>query len=136
LNPKKANSLAKEVAEKLNVEETLVKDLIEFYWVEVRKAIVNLKHYNIHIDGLGVFRVKAWKIDEIKKMYENVIAKYKSQIDSGEKITMQKFAIMKDFEKKLQALNDVQKIIDADENKRKQIKQKRYEIINKNNLEK
>ena len=56
--PKKASKLYKEVAEELDVEETLVEDLTEFLYKKVRQHLSNLTYPRINVEGLGHFMTK------------------------------------------------------------------------------
>jgi Rps23 Pro-64 3,4-dihydroxylase Tpa1-like proline 4-hydroxylase len=75
LRPKKAKQLLPEVAEKVDLPEQAVKDIIDFYWQEVRKSLSSLKHSRVHITNLGDFTIKHWKLDDritmIEKFKEN-----------------------------------------------------------------
>ena len=64
LNPKKAKDLISEVANELQLSETLVNDIIIYYWQEVRRSLSGLKNSRIHITNLGDFVVKHWKIKD------------------------------------------------------------------------
>ena len=56
--PKKSSKLYKEIAEELQIDETLVEDFIEFYYKNIREQMTLLKHPRINVDGLGYFVVK------------------------------------------------------------------------------
>ena len=75
MRPKKAKQLLPEVAEKVDLSEQAVKDIIDFYWQEVRKSLSSLKHSRVHITNLGDFTIKHWKLDDritmIEKFKEN-----------------------------------------------------------------
>ena len=75
MRPKKAKQLLPEVAEKVDLPEQAVKDIIDFYWQEVRKSLSSLKHSRVHITNLGDFTIKHWKLDDritmIEKFKEN-----------------------------------------------------------------
>jgi hypothetical protein len=64
LNPKKAKDFISEVADELQLSETLVNDIIIYYWQEVRRSLSGLKNSRIHITNLGDFVVKHWKIKD------------------------------------------------------------------------
>lgn len=132
MNPQKAKEFVKPTAEELEVSENLVKDLINFYWKEVRNTISNLIHYNVLLVGLGSFRIKTWKIDSEIEKHKKIIASYKKAIDGGEFITMQRFASMKEYESRLQNLERVKKIIDKDELKKAEVKKKKDEYYREN----
>ena len=131
MNPKKANKLIKPAAEATNCNETLVQDLVEFYWADVRKALVEMKSHNIFIQNLGTFKIKSWKLSEARKKYETMI-KYYEERQITNKMTFQRFSILKDKQSKLDCINKVQKMVDDDKIKKQQIKQKRNGITKTN----
>ena len=75
LNPKKAKQFIPHVAEELSLQESLVEDVISYYWQEVRKSLSKLKHNRVHITNLGDFTTKHWKlndkIQQLEKWEEN-----------------------------------------------------------------
>lgn len=64
MKPKKAKEFIPEVAKQLLLSEELVKDVIDYYWAEVRKSISTLSSSRVHLTNLGDFVIKHWKIDE------------------------------------------------------------------------
>ena len=75
MNPKKAKQFIPHVAEELSLQESLVEDVISYYWQEVRKSLSKLKHNRVHITNLGDFTTKHWKlndkIQQLEKWEEN-----------------------------------------------------------------
>lgn len=75
LRPKKAKEFIPDVAEQLNLSQDIVKDVVDYYWREVRKSLATLSHSRIHVTNLGDFVTKHWKIDEkigvLEKWEEN-----------------------------------------------------------------
>jgi nucleoid DNA-binding protein len=75
LRPKKAKDFIPEVANNLDLCEDLVKDVVNYYWQEVRKSLSTLSHSRIHVTNLGDFVTKHWKVDEkievLEKWEEN-----------------------------------------------------------------
>ena len=75
MNPKKAKQFIPQVAEELSLQESLVEDVISYYWQEVRKSLSKLKHNRVHITNLGDFTTKHWKlndkIQQLEKWEEN-----------------------------------------------------------------
>jgi nucleoid DNA-binding protein len=75
LNPRKAKELIPQVAEELSLPDSLIEDVITYYWQEVRKSLSGLKHNRIHVTNLGDFVTKHWKIDDkinqLEKWEEN-----------------------------------------------------------------
>jgi len=70
LRPKKAKEFIPEVASQLLIQQTIVEDVINFYWQELRKSLSSLKHQRIHVSNLGDFTIKHWKVDDKIKMLE------------------------------------------------------------------
>ena len=69
MKPLKAKDFIPEVAESTDLPKDLVKDVVDYYWQEVRRSLSSIKHQRIHLTNLGDFTVKHWKLDEkIKKV--------------------------------------------------------------------
>lgn len=124
MNPKKPSEITKMISE---TDHKLVSELISFYWKEVRKSLSNCKGANIVIEGLGTFRAKSWKLPDVITETEKMRDKYKAIVDAQTPITFQKFAILKDYEEKLEQLNALKVMIEEDELKKQQVKDKRNE---------
>lgn len=122
--PRKTVELIKPTAEATNVSIELVQDLLSFYWIEVRKAIIEMRGHNIFVDSLGTFRMKFWKVPEVIEKYERMIAYYeKKQVEN--KISFQRFAIMKELQIRLERVNSVHVLIKQDLVKKQEVKEKR-----------
>ena len=111
MRPKKAKLFIPDVASKLDLPESLIEDLIDYYWGEVRKSLSGLKHQRIHITNLGDFTLKHWKLDEKIQMLE------KWEENNKQKGIQQVQARFKNAEK-VYDLKNIQKII-QEENQRK-----------------
>lgn len=70
MKPKKAKEFIPCVAKELELSESLVEDVVTYYWQEVRKSLSLLIHSRIHVTNLGDFVTKNWKIDEKIKILE------------------------------------------------------------------
>lgn len=70
MTPKKAKEFIPEVATETDVSIEAVKEIITFYWENVRKSMSSLKHSRIHLTNLGDFTVKHWKLDDKIDMLE------------------------------------------------------------------
>ena len=135
MNPKKPEHLISPVAKKLDVAEELVEYVIEAYWKAVRHALTSCESNYIMLHGLGTFKAKSWKIPDLERRYQSVTGKYRAMVDSGQKISFQKFAIMKELEERLEELNKLKSLIEEDNAKRLIIKQKRNAKQVEDNLE-
>jgi hypothetical protein len=63
LRPKKAKEFIPILSNQLSLPASLVEDIIDFYWEEIRKSLSGLKHQRVHLTNLGDFYIKHWKID-------------------------------------------------------------------------
>lgn len=63
LRPKKAKEFIPNVATDLSLPVSLVEDIVDYYWQEIRKSLSGLKHQRIHLTNLGDFTIKHWKLD-------------------------------------------------------------------------
>jgi hypothetical protein len=70
LRPKKAKEFIPYVADSLQLSEDVVKDVVDYYWREVRKNLSTLSHNRVHLTNLGDFTIKHWKIDDKIDMLE------------------------------------------------------------------
>lgn len=64
MKPTKAKELLKDLAQELNQDEDLVRDVVNFYWRDLRKQVSSLKHCRVHVTNLGDFVVKHWKLEQ------------------------------------------------------------------------
>ena len=71
MKPLKAKDLIPQVAEKLELPVETVKEIVSYYWQEVRRNLSSLKHPRVHITNLGDFLVKEWKLDNKIKTMES-----------------------------------------------------------------
>ena len=68
--PKKAKEFYKATAEQLGISEDLVRDAVEMYWADVRKALTEMQFHAIFIDKLGTFSAKERRLQEALEQYE------------------------------------------------------------------
>ena len=73
MTPKKVKTIIKKTSDDLNISESIVDDVISFYWKQVRESIVEVKSNSLKINGLGTFNVKSWKLKGIIDKYEKNI---------------------------------------------------------------
>ena len=111
--PRKPKDLYKQVAEDMNISETLVDNFMTFYYKEVRKNLTELKYSKINLDGLGVMTVKP-------KTVEGLINKYTCRFDKLNTDTFASYFNKKRIETKLDRLNNIKSILDQE----KQLKEK------------
>ena len=118
-------------AEAMGVSEELVKDLVGFYWGEVRKALVDMKGPIIVVEAIGTFEVKHWKIADLITKYDHYLTKYK-ELAQENKLDFRQFAIQKEIELKKEKAVKLKELVDTDAERKKLVKQKRDDYISKN----
>ena len=64
MRPKKSKDFLPEVASELSLPEDVVKEVVLYYWQEVRRSLSSLKHPRVHVTNLGDFTIKHWKLDD------------------------------------------------------------------------
>jgi nucleoid DNA-binding protein len=77
--PKKPEKIIKQVSEDLDLAETMVDDIVSFYYKEVRKTLSNLEHIRVDVVGLGNFVIKKGSVEKMTKKYQNLMNKYDTQ---------------------------------------------------------
>lgn len=125
MKPKKTKILIQKTAEMTGLNEKLVDDFTSYYWNEVRKSMVEMKGHRVFVEGFGTFYSKEWKVAILKNKLEDIIASYNKMILTN-RMSYQKYAILKDTELKLETIINLQKMIDADKIKKLKVKEKRY----------
>lgn len=133
MTPKKVKTIINKTSEDLNISESIIDDVISFYWKQVRNSIVEVKNDSLKINGLGTFNVKSWKLN-------GIIDKYEKNIKSLEKynnkyMTFQRHAILANTKKRLEKLQALKEKINKEKLRKKEIKEKRKEYVNNKNLE-
>jgi hypothetical protein len=111
--PKKPNLLYKQVAEDLDIPESLVDAFITFYYKEIRKNLSNLSHTKINIDGLGQMVVK-------EKTIDGLINKYTNRVNKATTNTFSNYFNKKNLEGKLEKMHNIKTVL----NEERAIKQK------------
>ena len=71
MNPKKAKTLYKEVASDLALDESLVKDVLDFYWSSLRKQMSNLTAVRLDVMNLGTFEIMPKTLNKCIESYKN-----------------------------------------------------------------
>ena len=126
--PKKATKLYTQVSEELGVNATLVEDLIECFYKDVRQNLSNLTHPRLNVEGLGHFAIKPGSV-------RKAIPRYQKSLEEHDTSTFGAYYNKKMVESKLEALIDIEKKISQQEEKKEQFKQEKYEGKSKGNLE-
>lgn len=127
MNPRKSNKLYKEVSEDLDVSETLVRELVEFYYNEVRQLLSNLTEPRINIEGLGQFVIKPYLV-------RKAIPRYTKSLENHDTSTFAAYYNKKGIETKLELLIQMEEKIVEQELKKVNFKKTKYESSTEDNL--
>jgi nucleoid DNA-binding protein len=103
--PKKPQVIIKQVAEDLNLSESLVDDLISFYYKEVRKNLSSLEHPKVNLVGLGDFIILKRSVDRLTTKFINLSKEYNTD-------TFKNYHNLKVAESKLERLAHATKNIE------------------------
>ncbi len=128
MNPKKSNKLYKEVAEELNVSDTMVEETISFYYNHIRQMLSSLSEPRINVEGLGHFVVKT-------KLVRNSIPRLTKSLENHDTSTFAAYFNKKGVETKLEQLLLLEKKIAAQEEKKETFKKLKYGNITERDLE-
>lgn len=125
--PKKASKLYIEVAEDLNVSESLVETFIEAYYKEARECLIQLKYPRINMDGLGHFVAK-------KGLVKLTIPRIQKILENHDVSTFKAYYRKKGLELKLDQLILLQQKIIEEETRKELFKKTKDESSTKDNL--
>lgn len=127
LHPKKAKRDVGNVANELGLSESVVKDVVDYYWREVRRSLSSLAYPRIHITNLGNFTIKHWKLDDM-------IDKHEKFEESNKQRGMQQMTARFKTAENLFALRNMKRLIDEEKDRKELVKvtkQLDYEIKQK-----
>jgi nucleoid DNA-binding protein len=123
--PKKASKLYRQVAEEMNVEETLVEDFVEFLYKNVRSCLSNLSYPRINVEGLGHFNAKAgWVRKSIDRSTKG--------LEKHDTSTFGAYSKKLRIEEKLDLLIELERKIALEEQRKLNFKIEKNEFINTN----
>lgn len=129
MNPKKPKDFIKPTAEVLQHPESLVDDIVSFYWSTVRKALTEFKGPSITVPNLGTFKARYSKLDKIEHKYQTYLEGLVPEKMTFNKHTMQNTALQK-----LEGLRRMREEMQEEYNRKLEVKRKRkeYEARNQN----
>jgi nucleoid DNA-binding protein len=123
MNPKKANKLYKPVAEELQVDESLVEDLVEFMYKNVRQNLTGLTYPRINLEGLGHFTARPFSVKRGIERAQKVLLNHDTS-------TFSAYHNKKQLDVKVKALIKLEEMINAEEERKQQFKTKKNETNN------
>jgi nucleoid DNA-binding protein len=120
LNPKKSKTALKGLHDDLSLEESLVVDILDFYWRHVRKSIISAEHPRINIENLGVFQVKEKSLDKTISKYEFAINKLGTE-------NFTKYARYDNMKSRLDVLQKLKEEVTIEKQRKHKIKSTKYD---------
>ena len=131
MSPKKPKEFIKPTSESLGLSESLVDDVVGFYWSAVRKELSDLDYPRLTVTNLGTFKVRYNKIEMIQNKYNF----YLNNLES-DRLTFNKHSIQNTSKVKLEKLELIKKQMDNEYNRKQEVSLKREEYVNNKTLEK
>lgn len=126
MNPKKAKQLSSITAKELNQDQELVDDILDFYWLKVRKMLGNIEHPYIRLPNLGTFNIR----------YNNLLRKIKfieKSLQQPAPSSFLKYTVYNILKEKMVRYQEAKGIVEEYINKKNQHKDAKK---NKKSLEK
>lgn len=128
MNPKKAKTLYNEVATDLNLDENLVKDVLDFYWSSLRKQMTNLTSPRLDVINLGTFEV-------MPKTLQRCITAYEEYSKMPVPKTFTKYQAYSVIEGRLKRLLEIQEELNSYSEIKQTVIEKRYGKQDQEHLE-
>lgn len=119
MNPKKPKVLLESLYLDLDLDKNLIIDIIDFYWLNVRKCITQVTYPRIGIENLGSFELKI-------KSLQNTIDKYQNALDKTDTSNFRKYSKYMAIKNRIEVLENSKTIILEEKQRKKQIKTNRY----------
>ena len=119
MNPKKPKTLLENLHLDLDLDKSLVLDIVDFYWLNVRKSITQISYPRIGIENLGSFELKI-------KSLQNTIDKYQNALDKTDTSNFRKYSKYMAIKNRIEVLENSKSVILEEKNRKQQIKINRY----------
>jgi len=125
--PKTHKHYIQPTAEELDCTVTLVEDAVGFFYQELRKALVEMRHINIKVLNLGSFQAKPGELPKL-------VHKYEKHLKVLQPETFNQMATRQDLKLKLERVNNLRSMIEKERERRAEFYKWKNER-NKNNME-
>jgi hypothetical protein len=119
----KSRLLYNKIAEDLNKEESLVSDVVNFYYEKVREEMGELNYHIFKLDDLGTFEIRKGILERYKLREKNLEKNFLENPD---------FDHYKNVKNNMIKINKLLEILKEEEQRKMLTKNKRHEFINKN----
>lgn len=132
MNPKKPKEFIKPTAHETGLADSLVDDVVNFYWSAVRKALSQIDEPSVTVANLGTFKIRYKKIEVVQTKYQNFLANLEQE---PEKMTYHKHTLQNLYKEKLVKLDRLKQLIHEQRDKQDEKRQKRREYVTNKNME-
>ena len=130
MNPKKPKTFIKPTAESLGASETLVDDVVSFFWNAVRKELSSMESPSVSVANIGTFKVRYGRIEQLQKKYTTTLEKM-----SMDKMTFDKHTVQNIAKEKLDKLAKLKELMEEEYKRKQEVKQKREEYVQNKSVE-
>lgn len=77
--PKKPKVISQQVSEELDIDQTLVDDLVDYFYKEVRSTLSSLEQLKVNLPGLGHFQMRKTSVVKMIRKYDAICKKQSTQ---------------------------------------------------------
>ena len=116
MRPIKAKDLIASTAEELDIDYSIVKDVVGLYWKDVRTSLSELKAPIVTVTSFGNFKIKHWKLEEEKVHLNNIINKARNRNTERSGI------ILSETNEKLKLVSNLEEMICSEKQRKEFIK--------------
>lgn len=118
MKPLKRLDISKLTAKKLNLDLDLVDDVSRAFYSFLNKEMASINHSQVHVSGLGTFKVRKNKVVDLIKKQKLIIAK----LDHRTKLSLSRYSKLQEAKDRLADLQNILEILEEEEQHKKQIK--------------
>ena len=119
MNPKKFKNILDEITQDIDCDKQLISDVMDFYWVNVRKSMLNVTYPRINIESFGSFKLKP-------KVLQKIITKYKVTMRGFKNPDFSKYPRYQNLKDRLEILERAANQLKGEVDRYKQLKLDRY----------
>jgi len=121
LNPLKRKQISQKTADITGYDVALVDEIASFYYTYVQRKLATLDHVNINVPNLGTFVLVRSRVQSKLERYQA----FHDSVDEGESIKA--YETKMDVRKQLQLYNSALSLMDAEAQRKQEVKQKKKE---------
>lgn len=114
--PQKAKTVYPEISEILNLPEDVVEAVVDFYWKEIKKNLMEPDCLNLRVEDLGTFEIR-------RRILEREIEKYTGLIKHAKPGTYAKHMFLNSNMEKLARFEKLLELYKVQDEKKKQVRE-------------